>query len=1064
MDANKLQTQARYITQNRKLTTDELEQIVAKARVQLEKEQNERLNKNNHTQLEQTPSVGVQPDNICERIRQDYQIVMKKPIGERKILPKIKTTETVKALIQRANDCIACILKEEAEMNIYKLNCITYAAATVIIKEVGVKIQERTNRAKPNKNSPPWQKRLENKILKLRKDLSSLAAIKKGILTNNQKKVEHLFNKYNIKNNQDLEEEIEKQKQMIAATAQRLRRYRKRSNQYHQNKLFETNPKQFYHQLKGNKIEIDKPPTKEQLEEFWGGIMENEEEHDKNATWLKPMRKNIRKHMTWTQVTLSEIQKTVRKTINWKSPGIDCIQNFWWKQLTQTHSYLAIHFNKMITKSEHIPEWLARGRTVLIPKTANTEDPKNYRPITCLNTMYKILTGVLSEKITEYLDENHLIPKEQKGCCRNSYGCKDQLMFSRAILEDCTKHKRKLYLGWIDYKKAYDSVPKSWLEESMRLLGVAEEIVSFNTSLMETWETSLHLPTNKNPITTRPLKVKRGIYQGDALSPILFCIAMAPLSLILNKLKAGYKIKDSETNINHLLYMDDLKYMCTSLTQLRLITTTIQQFSTDIKMEFGLDKCAVAYFNKGELERIENIELEGTQSIKSLEPGNYYKYLGIKEGKGFKNEDIKQEIRREYLRRTRKILESELSSKNKISAIGALATPVIEYSFAIVQWTNEEIRTLDRKTRKLMTIHGMLHPKADVDRLYVTRKNGGRGLRQLEAAHTVAIYRTAHYIEHKAAQDHIINTVKTHEDNKPTQNSITKKGIRIREKFFNERDNLAAESTPATISNKIKKEIENNWKRKPLHGQLQQQMNEVGIDKNLSFLWLRTGNIRAETESLIIAAQDQALTTRAIEARIHRTQTDGKCRICQKFEETVEHITAGCPILAEREYIERHNRVCHALHFTLSRHFKCPTPAQKWYEHTPPRVITSEDGKTTILFDQPVITDRTVTANRPDIIVRTGNECLIIDVAIPSDRNIVKKEAEKVLKYKSLLIEVQRMWNVKANIIPIVIGATGFVTTNMKKHLEKIPGKHSYGEIQKTVVLGTAHILRRALT
>jgi len=86
-----------------------------------------------------------------------------------------------------------------------------------------------------------------------------------------------------------------------------------------------------------------------------------------------------------------------------------------------------------------------------------------------------------------------------------------------------------------------------------------------------------------------------------------------------------------------------------------------------------------------------------------------------------------------------------------------------------------------------------------------------------------------------------------------------------------------------------------------------------------------------------------------------------------------------------------------------------------------------------------------VTANRPDIIIKNNKEksCSLRDVAIPADRNVVQKEPEKKLNYKSLCIEIQRMWNLKCPVIPVIIGATGIVTRNLRKNLETLPGKHS---------------------
>jgi hypothetical protein len=88
---------------------------------------------------------------------------------------------------------------------------------------------------------------------------------------------------------------------------------------------------------------------------------------------------------------------------------------------------------------------------------------------------------------------------------------------------------------------------------------------------------------------------------------------------------------------------------------------------------------------------------------------------------------------------------------------------------------------------------------------------------------------------------------------------------------------------------------------------------------------------------------------------------------------------------------------------------------------------------------------------------------MLIDVAIPEDRNIIKKEAEKLLKYKGLTIEIQRMWNVKTNVIPVIIGVTRTISKSFRKYLSNVPGNHEVNELQKTAILGTAHILRKVL-
>jgi len=131
------------------------------------------------------------------------------------------------------------------------------------------------------------------------------------------------------------------------------------------------------------------------------------------------------------------------------------------------------------------------------------------------------------------------------------------------------------------------------------------------------------------------------------------------------------------------------------------------------------------------------------------------------------------------------------------------------------------------------------------------------------------------------------------------------------------------------------------------------------------------------------------------------------------------------------------------------------------YEHVPKSVETSQGGKVTILWNQQVQTDRTIPKNKPDIIIRYNEKgtCMLIDVAISGDRNVIKKEDEKILKYKDLTIEIQRMWNVKTKVITVIIGATGTISKSFRKYVNNIPRKHGVKELEKTAILGTDNII-----
>ena len=101
----------------------------------------------------------------------------------------------------------------------------------------------------------------------------------------------------------------------------------------------------------------------------------------------------------------------------------------------------------------------------------------------------------------------------------------------------------------------------------------------------------------------------------------------------------------------------------------------------------------------------------------------------------------------------------------------------------------------------------------------------------------------------------------------------------------------------------------------------------------------------------------------------------------------------------------------------------------------PKSVERNQGGNLTVLWNQQVQTDRTILSNKPDIIIRDNEQgtCMLIDVAISRDRNVIKKEAEKILKYKDLTVEIQRMWNVKTKVMPVIIGATGTISKSFRK-------------------------------
>ena len=168
---------------------------------------------------------------------------------------------------------------------------------------------------------------------------------------------------------------------------------------------------------------------------------------------------------------------------------------------------------------------------------------------------------------------------------------------------------------------------------------------------------------------------------------------------------------------------------------------------TTIGIEFGIEKCAILVMESGKRHLTGGMELPNQDKIRTLAENKTYKYLGILDADTIKQVEMKDKIQKEYLRITRKLLETKLSSRNLINGINTWAVPLVRYSGLFLKLTRDELKQMNQRTRKLMTRHKALHPRDDVDRLYVSRKEGGRGLTSIEDSVDASIRRLEDYIQ-----------------------------------------------------------------------------------------------------------------------------------------------------------------------------------------------------------------------------------------------------------------------------------------------------------------------------
>ena len=704
------------------------------------------------------------------------------------------------------------------------------------------------------------------------------------------------------------------------------------------------------------------------------------------------------------------------------------MRGFWFKRFRSLHGVITESLQDCLD-SGSVSDWMVKGRTVLVQKdSCKGKVASNYRPIACLPLMWKLLTGVLAETLYQHSDSNCLFPDEQKGCRKRSRGTKDQLLIDKQILREARLKKRCLAMGWIDYRKVYDMVPHSWIVEMLELVNVADNVKGLLCGSMRDWNSVL----TSNGEVLGEVRIKRGIFQGDSSSPLLFVLSVIPLTILLKRENIGYKFGKEQKMMNHLLYMDDLKLYGRSEQELESLIDVVRVFSRDIGMEFGLDKCAVLVLKQGIKVRCEAIVLPDGQMMGEVDE-NGYKYLGVLEGADIMQKEMKEKVRQEYMKRVKRVAKSNLYGGNLIKAINAWAIGVVRYSVGILDWSDRELKAMDVKTRKRLTMFGAFHKKGIVPRLYMKRKDGGRGL--------VSVFDCVKQ-EELALSEYV----------KETEEWMLKV---VRETLH------VGETKNEKRVEKTRMEC---FLGKILHGKFIRDVSKVADAR--PWQWLRAGYLGKGTEGYVFVAQEQALQTRFFRATIEREDVDPKCRVCCKEVESVGHVGSGCSGLAQREYCRRQDCMGLRVYWELCRKYGIKS-ADVWYKEVPDEVRMSEDGKVEIWWDRSVETTRKLEHNRPDITVldRVARRWTFVDFSVPWDKNVVSKEDEKINNYSPLVKEITKLHRISAKVVSLVVGCLGVVSCRlaMEQYLKELGIPDVWGGMQTSAVVGTTQILQKIL-
>ena len=321
--------------------------------------------------------------------------------------------------------------------------------------------------------------------------------------------------------------------------------------------------------------------------------------------------------------TIEELNGALKHAKNHKAAGPDGIPNEVLKNLTppSKQCLLAI-FNEQWRK-EIVPADWHESITAMIHKKGSGEDPVNYRPISLLNCPLKIFTQMLQTRLYEWAENANVLPQSQAGF-RKSRSCHENIFVLKAAVDVRLRKKgRKLFAFFIDFSRAFPSIPHSKLWEKLFSIGVSAKYIRWLKILYENSKMRIRLQGNS---LSSEIAITEGVLQGEVLSPLLFNLYISEVQTVLeNSGGIGANI-DTSSQIHMLAYADDMVVLSESAYGMKLKIKALEEYFASLSLSVNIDKTKILVFQKGgRISRKLNFEYNGTR----LEIVSKYTYLGV---------------------------------------------------------------------------------------------------------------------------------------------------------------------------------------------------------------------------------------------------------------------------------------------------------------------------------------------------------------------------------------------------------------------------------------------------
>jgi hypothetical protein len=485
--------------------------------------------------------------------------------------------------------------------------------------------------------------------------------------------------------------------------------------------------------LENNELVYTKEEVKEEFKKFWGGkVFDSKLIINEFGDFLEKLQK--RDIIPTTPRFDSEIfKKALDKQRSFTSPGENKIPMEIWKNLNSEMKEILETLMNHAFKDEVIVKGWKDNIIKMIGKVDTPDNATLFRPITLMNCDAKIFTTIIELQLREHLEKNNIIDPLQFGFQKN-ISTHHALLTLVGIIEDAKKYNRELHIIYLDVAKAYDSVEFAVLKCILEYYKVDIKLINLIVELYSRSGAIMYTPGGKIYVSLR-----RGVHQGDGLSPLLFILFMNPLIKALRESNLGYACtKNPLVKIPVVGFVDDTKLISSDIQQMKALVSIVEEWCNKTKMDILPQKSCHTY--RGVTGQVEVIKI-ANKEVPIIPPNKSKRVLGIWLNLELDWKEQEDMLKKQTLEFIGNISGNCFTNKQKITVINKMLFPRIDYRTSVAWMSDKSNQKLDLMITKAMKREFKINKNIRNERLWATEENRGWNLERV-TDHQITSYVT----------------------------------------------------------------------------------------------------------------------------------------------------------------------------------------------------------------------------------------------------------------------------------------------------------------------------------